>query len=565
MADQITGTRSKLRSLVSNHFLPDFDYLNYKLAFQTVFYKTEYSHCCCPCTFHHEFIGYLSDTGGIDEDMFENVLNNIERGQCEHVDKVNEKYVRETSIYAIHIAAAVGTMDAVKQLLDSYSNTLRGSCFRLSPKRAAILKCQYDVINAFTRALPRLCRGDPMASCGSRVMYPCTSRPCNNTMTIEWITSLEYSLRKRDRHLLECVLCPYVLHTDLNKAFECMFRQDFQEDSFQSYLLVYLETFMSNTCVQESCLWLGCVATAILYNKPETLRSLLNICRSRTKESNLFLYFTSDILGFSDGLKRSQCSDILIEYGLRQHQCEFSGKECPVTDYLIKTWFDYEDSNATIDNLATTFPCLKNTNWMILAESTGIHGFKKILDYGLLETIDNGKCFKQILHGSYVCNNSYNYRGLLELFLFENPQLDESAETIIRIYGFKLRHHYEFGYMSLAGEYILNLEENSIFGTASSKYFALNFIGPLLVEVGLPVRRTTLQKGLERQLHPAEREYIRSYLSGPRSLMSLCRGVLRQLYKRRQIHDFVKQSAIPTMIKDYILLKDILPVASKYI
>ena len=106
--------RDIFRKLTTNKYIPDFDYKNYKLSFQTVFYTCNYKYCCCPCAFDHEWLTYISDEPQVDEELYTKVEANLLAGKCPHVDDVISDYVRETTVYGIHIAAAAGTEKAIK-------------------------------------------------------------------------------------------------------------------------------------------------------------------------------------------------------------------------------------------------------------------------------------------------------------------------------------------------------------------------------------------------------------------------------------------------------------------
>ena len=84
-------TRRIFRKLVTNQFscLEDFGYFGQRFAFRTVFSKTSYSYCCCSCSFEHEYLGYLSDSGCINEQLYEKIVKSIINGQCPHVVKVS--------------------------------------------------------------------------------------------------------------------------------------------------------------------------------------------------------------------------------------------------------------------------------------------------------------------------------------------------------------------------------------------------------------------------------------------------------------------------------------------
>ena len=65
--------KSTFRSLVKGQFDEELDYMNYELSFQTVFFKSTYAHCCCPCAFQHEYLEYVSNLGEIDEELYERI------------------------------------------------------------------------------------------------------------------------------------------------------------------------------------------------------------------------------------------------------------------------------------------------------------------------------------------------------------------------------------------------------------------------------------------------------------------------------------------------------------
>ena len=81
---------------------PDFNCKTMAFSFETVFYRTPYSYCCCPCAYQHEYFDYLSDTHEldqkeerhIDEAMFERIVQNIADGRCPHADTVNPNILR---------------------------------------------------------------------------------------------------------------------------------------------------------------------------------------------------------------------------------------------------------------------------------------------------------------------------------------------------------------------------------------------------------------------------------------------------------------------------------------
>ena len=111
--------KSTLRNLVTNQYMPDFNYRT-NFQFQTLFYKSGYSYCCCACGFEHEYLEYIKDDGSIDEDLYEKVLQNILDGICEHTKDRPAEYLKVTCVSGLDIAAVVGT----EQVIDAHVNSV---------------------------------------------------------------------------------------------------------------------------------------------------------------------------------------------------------------------------------------------------------------------------------------------------------------------------------------------------------------------------------------------------------------------------------------------------------
>ena len=107
----------------------------------------------------------------------------------------------------------------------------------------------------------------------------------------------------------------------------------------------------------------------------------------------------------------------------------------------------------------------------------------------------------------------------------------------------------------------MDAKEHCLF---SGENFALNFILPLFIECGFPLRRNLtdsilLNEDLNEKLHPAETEYLIKSLECPRSLQLCCRDSLRRHFKNGQIHRYMSISNVPSKIEDFVLLKTVLP------
>ena len=548
--------KSTFRSLVTGQFDEELDYINYELSFQTVFFKSTYAHCCCPCAFQHEYLEYVSNLGEIDEELYERIQQNILCGKCPHVDGVSEKYIRNTSIYAIHIAAGVGTEQALRKLIDGYQIRI-GAIFGLCPYSAAVLKSQYNIINIFTAAIPVIIT-DPFAYIGPKVMYPKRSMTNSKITTVEWTTTLEHSIRAKDIRLLNSVLSPNVIHHDLNKAFEFIFQNDFMnmED------LLYEYTSKLNHNELTSSVWTNCAASFIIYDKPKHLDRLLEIFFSKATERSQLVCIldslTANLVSLSAVLKRIECSRVLQKYQFSEHD-QFR-VETYLVYFSIRKDIDQDDVLTAIKCLPDVFKVDTLLDFMRTTEKLDVRNVKRFLEctgHVNVERIFMGLWTDQIF-------THHNFREVLELVLYENPDMNTCLLPIFAALHLDLFLETKFFTSDFTGHYIMDSQEHTMFDHEGGAHYALNFFAPCLLDCGLRPARMDLIDALSKDLNPAELSYIRKYLYTPRSLQLSCRDVLRRHFKRRQIHAFVDSTDVPTFTKEFILLKSTFPSIRKY-
>lgn len=133
------------------------DHIYCKFSFQTVFYKSPNIYCCCPCGFENEFLSYISDTGDIDKETHDKILQNFLDGKCPHVDDSPDRYVRETSVYGAHIAAAVGTPDVLRNC-DETAELMKTGIFQFDPFMVGVSKKNFRGMAQFYRLFIRYYR-----------------------------------------------------------------------------------------------------------------------------------------------------------------------------------------------------------------------------------------------------------------------------------------------------------------------------------------------------------------------------------------------------------------------
>ena len=158
--------------------------------------------------------------------------------------------------------------------------------------------------------------------------------------------------------------------------------------------------------------------------------------------------------------------------------------------------------------------------------------------------------------------NFIGRRESLELLLYRNPNTYINKNAVKR--AIKLDVYVEINNSILVkdptGEFVLDAKEHTRFGAPNSSVYALDFMGPLLIECGFPYSTSTLFSALEEPMHVAELEYLRQCLDSPRPLKRQCRDILKQYFKNKSIHQFVERAHIPDRLKDFLLLKTELAV-----
>ena len=137
----------EFRNLVTNQFMPGFDYSFSRITFMTVFCISEFSYCCCMCGYEHEHLDYLSESGKVDEEMYQRIVKCINEGACPHVSQVmSSDSLEKTGIYALSIAAAVGTKQALKDHVKVYngfgSEYCKSLLYKLGTFEMALMKNQ---------------------------------------------------------------------------------------------------------------------------------------------------------------------------------------------------------------------------------------------------------------------------------------------------------------------------------------------------------------------------------------------------------------------------------------
>ena len=189
-----------------------------QFSFQTVFYRTPYSYCCCPCAYQHEYFDYLSDKGpvekqtaqrqkerDIDEDVFEQIVQNIANRRCPHTTDMESKYLANSAVFKDQILAVTGSRESLKRLTQTSWNK-SGSIFQLDPFVNLVLKNSCLIYHLIEKL-------DHLTFFEREIMYPIRSK--DNQIIVNWesLSLLEYCARKINRNTFQRLLMSLRLRT----------------------------------------------------------------------------------------------------------------------------------------------------------------------------------------------------------------------------------------------------------------------------------------------------------------------------------------------------------------
>ena len=294
------------RNLATNNFMPEFDYVDYKFSFKTVFYISDFAYCLCTCGYEHEYVTYISESGKIDENSFAKIEQCILAGKCPHVDNAPHDCIKEASIYGINIAAAVGTQNVFTNQgnRNRYFGRLyrkKSSLFRLGPFETAIIRNPMFATMPFVKDFTVV---------NFPVTYMSAHRPNKNqqSITFESSSGLETCLRIGKKELLKHCFKFYMFRRHPVSVFEYTCKHNLKE--VQKLLLKQPYTDYNRfDYLAKACEF------AIICNKPKVLNKLLKKLPRSFEEENKFKRKISKLVFI---LSRTNCLVVLKKYDFPQ-------------------------------------------------------------------------------------------------------------------------------------------------------------------------------------------------------------------------------------------------------
>ena len=552
----------KFRNLVKNQFMENVDYAQEVYSFLTVFYGTSSTYCCCSCAHYHEYLEYISDTGKVDENMYENIVKSLANGRCPHAETVPEYQLVPTSITALHIAAAVGTERAVKENIDkclpSSRHILDCGIFELYPFDTAVLKKQINICNLVV---------DYWHSHESTYnSYLSISTVNSRTLHFKEGTRLELCVRQRNNQLLQAMATDPGFGDDDMRNIErilspnctwtpglvpaLLFTLKNNLVTLQHSIVHYMQLLDKNTLLSIERKN-DCLLSVLMYNNENLLKQMLDVLDLNDRNGNTFISKCCMVLQ-----KRGECKNLLHHHGVIRH-VSMSSEEYVNTIFTLFCMF-YNDFKDELYSLLETAAGIQQ-GFVRVALLKQIPSFRQYM-YG------HGNCIVKLARTIIEIGNSeslisdaeiivpqlqvmlrdYSNYGMsnrvaIELLVAENVEFENEIEYEHEV------HLHEFE----SYDFITDVREHGMYGH-DGENLALNYVYPFLLECGYKIPRRKLHDVLyeksNTESESIEVAYIINYLETPRSLQTCCRDTLRNHFRGRYIHRFVEVSGCPQKI-----------------
>ena len=544
-------SKSIIRNLATNVYLRDLDYVNYELCFNTLFHRTAYSYRCCTCAYEHEYLEYIQSDGSINEPLFEQVVANIINGECQHVGETPKEFLSETGVCGLHFAAACGTFEAFTQARRMTYNTrlLKANLWTI-----AVAKSNDCSMQIFLDATEHEFVYHNIASL-------CVTRSLKDpdTLSIREISLLEQCVLNGSIPLVKRLLS---LDTGVPMGLESGLRIILEND-LQDLLEIFIDYI--HVCSEKGKMIhvISCAELAIVYDKPTLLEAILT---SIPHGKCNFGFWLSEAC---DALQRNDCRKVLKKLNA------YTACHRPVSERMAKflqLLVDYHDVEK--DKILAAFKADEECHSAFLKQYSGITSFSNIFrdsrkrrrdprviqalyDLGLdINAVDASKRTALTYFLNDISSNCLHYKRVRETLLVliqENPDV-ELNDTVVCT-GINLD-------MALAKKPFKDLEMKEYIcdGTEhllqDKNTFALNFMGPYLIECGFSTNMAIhLGANEELLLHPEEFAYLQRSFDVPRTLMLRCRDVLRKHFTGRKLRAFLDARQFPKRLEDFVLIK----------
>ena len=548
------------RELVTSK-LYGFKHQAHKLLFQfqTVFHCRYYSYHSCSCAFHHEFLDYIGENGTIEQDVFENISQSIRIGKCPHVtNDVPRESVRTTCVNGANIVVAKGDDTPMIEDTDDIQFDEDDDNVQIHHRAFTSVTGIFNVklhYFALTRQKYLSARYyyehylQKRAELDDGYVFFCTQvESYADTFVVKKLNELEAFVHARNEKLLEAILkirSPYhnsILYSSHRKSIEVAIKY-----TIKYGLIKLLDVILEHS----EPLWpesrASSITWAIMFNNLKALEKLLKYNLAQPPLIDISaVWLKSQISPLFQAFNRPNCRTVLLEYGLLK---EDDIKSVFVSGMLLQL-MEIDDFRSECFEALQKSP---NTENHIDGHNIKWNPHTRQYEWALKWL------FGKTDWGPRVT------REILKLHIHHNSDLERYKNDVCM--GLKYDSHIQSRYndghfYQIASQFLYKCDgkEHGKF-EQDDAHFALNFLGPFMLECGFNTNRKVLEKSVAKmRLHPAEKVYLKSYVQEnfdrPTPLLMLCRKELRRYHKGQSIHKFTEFSNCPKKIKDFIIMRD---------
>ena len=471
--------------VLDNHIIP-YGQRDYIFSFRTVFRISKYfTYCWCPCAYEHENFDDISETGEINQEMFQKISESIRTGACPHFNMVSEQYVTLTNVGGVHVVAAVGSEERILSYLNNllHKQSERDLGFMCTCSRSArdldpiyttgkFKQTPYSIALLKNRAVVKNKENDVFKQFLRMRIIPedyelCTLMHGNKDCENSSLVKLQHgslpgiSLQQQSSAMLKCIastLLPVAKPGNIAKVYELVYRQGIENE-----LLSEINTLMSTKLKEDtrsSYEWKFVAETLIVCNQPDQLEKLLkecdpiSSCNSASLEWNNPYSLLCSLKQTCNILHRLECLQLVNRYcsaeELERNTCKFASYNIPLSytgygtfRYLLN---DHPYSNNVIQEAFRLIPNISHAIniprgrgltplHLFMCEQINIKAVKMLLENGSdinVKLRDGESIFTflfQIKKRSWR-NTEFEYRQILELLIFSNPSVNENGTAV---------------------------------------------------------------------------------------------------------------------------------------
>ena len=561
-----------LRNLITDKYMPLFDYYGTEFKFKTICHISAFSYCLCECGIQHECLDVITESGDIEEGTLEKIVKCIVNGECEHVRNSATEYVQEARIYPLHIIAAVPVISKeIEAKIDYLSkediDRLRSGLLSMTPYGMAILRNNLNCLMSKRYYI------NPRVWMISRQ----TNWKGAKTAKFRMVSLEDFCAEKKACQILEDTVEKFGFgFTLICGALQSAFKQNRHE--IIEFILSKRKWFERGFTASKCC------ELAILYDQPKYLPTLLEYAGDDERQSDT-------LCKICNSLERWDCKRVLSVEGCsivneeptskteKINQLIYDFRRCAKGGLgeLLEMYSPYYKSLPSTSLQKVVVNCwvdvMGSTHWDLEDDFFEHDFFFHMTDAVSLESwIDSlsDADYKYYDHSNVStplidlmsedkCYDIVSFRKCLEVYIYQNPDV-HLHESVVKLGILSDERLFtEKPALPLhSGTYVSDGELHGLCG--HDDRYVLNMTGPFLMECGFLVLDEVyeLVESKKDELPQHVSIYVQNYSSKPKPLIVLSREKLRSHFKGRAIHQFVKDATIPILIRDYILLKPLL-------